>query len=175
VTAELELERRAQRLVGRRVCRVWYDDARTLGAAVHEVAAAVHLELDDGRRPRIAWSRELATRHGFGVALGEQQTLPPTVREVTGAPWAIDSPVTAARIHWRAIEDALRAGLRVNLAIGADHLTRYDFPQSLELVCGDRSVFVAAARLIAPDSAEGFASSLLVVDGAGALARLGLR
>jgi hypothetical protein len=175
MTPELALERRAQRLAGRRVARVWYHDARALGPVVHEVAVAVHLELDDGRRVRIGTSRELATRHGSGVCLGEQHTLPPGVREVTGTPpWASD-PITAARVHWRAIEDALRASLRTGLAIGIDHLTRHDFPQALELVWANSLLFVAAARLTSPTTAEGLASSLLVIAGTAALDGLQLR
>jgi len=157
----------AQRLVGRRIARVWYHDAPTL--------VAVHLELDDGRRVRIGTSRELATRHGFGVCLGEQQTLDPAAREVTGTPPWQPSAVAAARIHWRAIEDALRSSLRTGLAIGIDHLMRHDFPQALELAWPGTTVFVAAARLTSPTTAEGFAGSLLVIAGAAELARLQLR
>jgi len=166
MSPELELERRAQRLVGHRIVRVWYHEVRTL--------VAVHLELDDGRRVRIGTSRELATRHGFGVCLGEQQTLAPGARDVTGtAPWAAGA-VAAARIHWRAIEDALRSSLRTGLAIGIDHLARQDFPQALELAWPGSVVFVAAARLTSPTTAEGFAGSLLVIAGTGELDRLQL-
>ena len=175
MTPELALERRAQRLAGRRIARVWYHDARALGPAVHEVAVAVHLELDDGRRVRIGTSRELATRHGFGVCLGDQQTLDPAAREVTGTPPWEAGAVAAARIHWRAIEDALRSSLRTGLAIGIDHLTRHDFPQALELAWAGSVLFVAAARLTSPTRAEGFAGSLLVIGGGSGLARLQLR
>jgi hypothetical protein len=175
MTPELALERRAQRLVGRRIARIWYHGARTLAPAVHEVAVAVHLELDDGRRVRIGTSRELATRHGFGVCLGEQRTLDPAAREVTGMPPWEPGAVAAARIHWRAIEDALRSSLRTGLAIGIDHLTRYDFPQALELAWPGTALFVAAARLTSPAMADGLAGSLLVIAGACGLARLRLR
>jgi len=172
---ELALERAAQRLVGRALRRVWYVGAGTLAQAVHEVAVAVHLELDDGRRPRIATSRELATRHGHGIALAERRTLDRHAREVTTlAPWQT-APITCARVHWRPIEDVLRGSLRTGLAIGIDHLTRCDFPQALELAFTAGSVFVAAARLATPTSAEGMASSLLVVAGIEELVRLGLR
>jgi hypothetical protein len=175
VTPELALERAAQRLVGRTLRRVWYVGAGTLAQAVHEVAFAVHLELDDGRRVRIATSRELATRHGHGIALTEQRTLAGDAREVTALPPWHTAPITCARVHWRLIEDALRGSLRTGLAIGIDHLTRCDFPQALELAFAGGSVFVAAARLATPTTAEGMASSLLVVAGAGELVRLGLR
>jgi len=175
MSPELALERRVQRLAGRRIARVWYHDARALGPTVHEVAVAVHLELDDGRRVRIGTSRELATRHGFGVCLGARHTLPPGVREVTGTPPWQASAVAAARIHWRAIEDALRSSLRTGLAIGIDHLTRYDFPQALELAWPGTALYIAAARLTSPTTAEGLASSLLVIAGTGTLDGLQLR
>jgi hypothetical protein len=63
------------------------------------------------------------------------------------------------------VRDALRSSFSVMVAVHGDHITRADYPQTLELAFdGAEPAYVSAARLT-PEGAEGFTNHLLVLFG----------
>jgi len=183
---ELALERRAARLEGEVLAAVLYQQLRWSGPAEwagegpHSVELAVHLQMASGRRFSITWADELELRHGFGVAVDEVRVLDPDrgpLHDLSHAsPWAglLGRRVQRGRVHWRPVERALRSSLRAMVAVHADHLSRLDFPQTLELELEEAgSVYLAAARLH-EGGALGFTNHLLVLFTRGELERLGL-
>jgi hypothetical protein len=186
---ELALERRAQRLEGEVLSRVVYQQLRWSAASPawaaagpHPVEVAVFLETAAGARLRVRWADELGLRHGYGVAIDPVRVLDPaagTLHEASElAAWTerIGRRVLRARVHWQEIERALRGSVRTSLAIGLDHLSRVDFPQTLELELeGGAAVFLVAARLDeSTRRAVGFTNHLLVIFAREELEALGL-
>ncbi len=184
---ELKLERRAARLQGEVLERVLYQQlswsaeagASWSGSGPHPVERAVYLQSRSGRRFRVSWADELGLRHGFGVAIDELRSVDADLGPLHegGGPWAalLGRRVVSSRVHWREIEKALRPGFGIMVAIHADHLSRRDYPATLELgLDGGASVFIAAARLLEDGSAIGFCNHLLVLFDRGDLVRLGL-
>lgn len=216
MTDELALERRAARLQGETLTRAVYQQLRWSGespawsgTAPHPVELAVHLETASGRRFRIRWADELGLRHGFGIAVDPVRVVDPAegpLHDVSRCPpWAdrLGRRIERALVHWREIYPALRSSLSAGVAIHADHLSRPDFPQTLELDFGADPtsaptpelgfepgtaltaapptpegggvVLIAAARLLDDGRAVGFCNHLLVLFERVELELLGLR
>ncbi len=150
-TPELELEQRAHRLRGEVLRAVWYQRGQELGD-VDSVGHLVFLDFESGVRVAIGCSDELRYKHGFGISVRPQRVIDtafgPAV-EMSGAPrWKprIGRRITSGRIHWDDIKERLRPTLAIGVAIHADHLSRYDYPQTLEVDFDGQPVFFAAAR-----------------------------
>lgn len=187
---ELELERRVRKLAGETLQRVLYqhppreepreDEHREGGP--HSVGLAVFVECESGVRFRIGWGDDFGLHHGWGVTIGETRVIDRdagVLEDVSGhAAWRtlIGSRITSAAVQWQSIRDAIRGNLFTSIAIGADHFTRRDFPQTIELLFdGGAAVFVAAARIGEEGRAEVFTNNLLVVFGSESRDALGLR
>lgn len=153
---ELELEKRAHELRGEKLKAVHYqrgiesDDFDSVGHLVF-------LDFKSGRRVAIGCSDELRYRHGWGISVKPQRVIDTAYgkpKDVSKSPrWSsrIGRTITQAGIHWDDIKEALRPTLAIGVAIHADHLSRLDYPQTLELDFGDdnegeNKVLIAAAR-----------------------------
>ena len=177
---ELDLEKSALKLIGQRLARVRYQRADWTESGwqvpghlgVHSVGVAVYLETSLGAIHRVYWADELGLRHGFGISVSPikvpHRDAGP-IQDLSVDPlWQpiLDNPITAARIHWRDIRDSLRSSLSIGVAICADHLSRQDYPQSLELVFqGGQQVFFSAADLPPGDDPILFTNNILVLFG----------
>ena len=166
ISPELELERRAHELRGQTLRKVWYQHGKESGE-VDSVGHLAFLDFESGTRVAIGCSNELRYRHGWGITVRPQKVIDTGYGapvDVSGSRWAsrIGKTIAHARIHWDGIKDRLRSSLAIGIAIHADHLSRHDYPQTLELdFSGGDSVFFAAAR----QSREGtvaFVNELLV-------------
>jgi hypothetical protein len=138
--------------------------------------------MDSGLRVRAGWGDEFGLRHGQGITLAEARVIDhdagPVVDVSDGEEWRTlaGSRIVSSSIHWQGIDDAIRGNLFAGIAIHADHFTRYDYPQSLELVLETAEpVYVSAARLRTDGRADLFTNHLLVVAGRKNLEALGLR
>lgn len=175
--SELDLEKRARRLVGQSLSKVLYQQAGWSGPdwrvpghpGLHTVDLAVYLETGSGELHRIGWADEFGLHHGFGVTT-KPVKVPDRDRGVMAdlsddAAWRmlLDRPIQAARIHWESVREALRNSLSIGVSICADHLRRLDYPQSLELVFDDNAAVKFDATRIDPQGNRlPFTNNLLV-------------
>lgn len=149
---ELELEKRANKLRGETLKAVHYQRG-TESDDFDSVDHLVFLDFKSGTRVAIGCTDELRYKHGWGISVKPQRVIDTAygpVKNVTKSPrWAsrVGRTIAHARIHWDDIKESLRSSLAMGVAIHADHLSRRDYPQTLELDFGDgNAVFFAAAR-----------------------------
>lgn len=178
-TPELELEQRAHRLRGEVLRAVHYQRGEEL-EDVDSVGHLVFLDFESGARVAIGCSDELRYKHGFGITVRPQRVIDtafgPAVDMSDTTRWKsrIGRSVTSARIHWDDIKERLRPTLAIGVAIHADHLSRLDYPQTLELDFDGQSVFFAAARP-SKGGAVPFVNELLVFFSDASREALGLK
>jgi hypothetical protein len=166
ISPELELERRAHELRGQTLRAVWYQHGKESGE-VDSIQHLAFLDFESGGRVAIGCSDELRYRHGWGITVRSQNVIDTaygTPVDMSKSRWAprMGKTIAHARIHWDGIRDRLRSSLAVGVAIHADHLSRHDYPQTLELdFGGGDSVFFAAARR-SREGTVAFVNELLV-------------
>lgn len=177
MTPEVALELAARRLEGETLLRVFYldpwDGAARPAAPLHDrdrVGLAVVLELSSGRRVEVRWADELGLRHGFGIAMREVKILDADrgrLEEVSPR-WGdrVGARIARASIQWGRVDQDLRSGFQIMVAIHADHLARPDYPRALELrLEGAGPVTIEAARIEPGGKVVGFVNDLLVTLG----------
>lgn len=144
---DVELEERVRRLEGQVLRGVTYQGV----SVMHAVRHAVFLELD--QRIEITADDVVGIGHGAGIALRERKVVDPAYGAVVDAGsteiWAgaIGGVITRAMLRWEDVYDSLRSSLATGVAIHADYLRRRDYPATLELAFGDRTILITAARL----------------------------
>jgi hypothetical protein len=148
---------------------VRYQRAFVAEGEIHPVAGAVQLFTSAGGFT-VAAADELGLRHGYGVAVRPQRALDPDLGAVEEAgrrpAWRalVGRRIAESRLHWQGIFERLRLSLSIGVCIHADHLSRSDYPQTLELgLDGGARVYLSAAALQADGTAVGFVNHLLVV------------
>jgi hypothetical protein len=148
---------------------VRYQRASHPEGEIHPVAGAVQLYTSGGGFA-VAAADELGLKHGFGVAVRPQQALDPDLGAVEEAgrrpAWRalVGRRIAETRLHWEGIFERLRPSLSIGVCIHADHLSRTDYPQTLELgLEGGARVYLSAAALKGDGTAVGFVNHLLVV------------
>ena len=167
-TTERELEERARRLEREVLTAVRYQRGLQIDENVHSVEHAVFMDFASGVRVAIGTGDELGLRHGFGVTVHERRVLDEAhgpIEDVSAAPrWSalLGRKITCGRIHWDDIYERLRPSLGIGVAIHADHLSRRDFPSTLEILFGDDSVLFSAAKRTADGNITPFVGELLV-------------
>ena len=149
---ELELEKRAHKLRGETLRAVHYQRG-TESDDFDSVEHLVFLDFKSGNRVAIGCTDELRYKHGWGISVKPQRVIDTAYglpKDVTKSPrWSsrVGRTIAHARIHWDDIKERLRSSLAIGVAIHADHLSRLDYPQTLELDFGeDNSILIAAAR-----------------------------
>jgi hypothetical protein len=174
---EIELEKRVRRVEGGVLEKVIYQRnpfSEAVPAAwstrePHPVEGA-YVQTDAGRIFRIFWADEFHLRHGFGVSLVETRVidrdLGPLEDVSANVGWRelVGQRMSASRVHWKTIEGALRSTFRIMVAIHADHLSRWDYPETIELefAGGQRRYFSAAA--LAQGDLVRFTNHLLITE-----------
>jgi hypothetical protein len=174
--SEIALERRVRRVEGCVLAKILYQRAPFCEVAPlawstrepHPVEAA-YVETDTGRIFRIFWADEFHLRHGFGVSLKETRVidrdLGPLEDLSTSAGWRelVGQRMTASLVHWQTIEKALRSSFRIMVAIHADHVSRWDYPETIELGFeGGQKRYFSAAALRPPSTIVRFTNHLLI-------------
>ena len=179
MTPELALEQRAHRLRGERLRAVFYQRGRELEGGMDSVGHLVFLDFESGTRVAIGCTDELRYKHGFGISVRPQRVIDTAFGEAVDMGdrprWKalFGRSVTSTSIHWDGIKERLRPTLAIGVAIHADHLSRLDYPQTLELDLEGQSVFFAAARP-SGKGAVPFVNELLVFFSAETREALGL-
>ena len=156
---EIDLEKRARRIERATLSKVFYQHGafvtapRQVRSREPHDAESVYLQTDDQRLFRFFWTDEFHLRHGFGISITEKRTIDRDlgpIEDMTSWPsWRdlVGQRITTSFVHWRDIESALRMNFRIALCIHSDHLSRCDYPESIEIdfESGEKRFFTAAS------------------------------